>query len=87
MSKLTWHKGGTNGTGNGVYETSNRKFRCMFNYETGLWQLLTLDEDNGYEWAQSYGLLRDAKEGAEWCAKQEREQRQLDAFAAYHENA
>ena len=72
MTKLKWHKVGTNDNGNGKYETLNRKFRIMLNTETGLWQLLQLDSENEYQWCQSYGLLRDAKSGAQWIVNQAR---------------
>jgi hypothetical protein len=83
MKTITWHKVGTNGNGNGLYESVNRKFRCMFNECTNLWQLLQLDDEGEYQWCQSYGLLRDAKKGAQWIATQERQANQLNAFDAY----
>jgi len=54
----------------GLYQTGNQQFQIMFNNESGLWQLLQLDSENDYEWCQSYALLRDAKQGAQWIVTQ-----------------
>ena len=61
MTTLNWIKAGI-----GYYETTNRQFRA-FRHENGLWLLMQRnDETNGnWDWCQSYGLLRDAKTGAQ----------------------
>lgn len=81
MKAITWHKVGTNGNGNGLYQSVDRKFRIvMFNNMTGRWHLLQLadTEFSDYDWCQSFALLRDAKQGA--ALIQQRHQVGMDAM-------
>lgn len=62
---MNWNKSGT-----GTYETSDRQFQVRTNEDRTSWMLLRRNDDTvgNWDWCQSYGLMRDAKEGAQWIA-------------------
>lgn len=60
---LNWNK-----IGSGAYRSADGQFQITLNCENGMWMLLESNHDaaGGWDWCQSYQLMRGAKRGAQY---------------------